>query len=67
MHRWQGIASRRLLEPLEIIVECHDADRHPLPPKCSNPFEAFQQTFEREIAVLRRAGIDTLSSFLISI
>ncbi len=64
VHRWQRIPGRRLLEPLEIVIECRDADDHPLPAERPNPFEAFQQTFEKETAVLRSAGIDTLDRLL---
>ena len=64
VHRWQGISGRRLLEPLEICVEIREEDDHPLPAERPDPFEAFQRTFEREIAVLRRAGIDTLDRLL---
>lgn len=64
VHRWQEIPGRRLLEPLEIMIECRDADDHPLPAERPNPFEVFQQSFEREIAVLRRAEIDTLERLL---
>jgi hypothetical protein len=62
--RMPGLAGRRLLDPLEIRVEVREADDHPLPAERPDPFKAFQQTFEREIAVLRRAGIETLDRLL---
>ena len=64
VHRWQGIPGRRLLEPLEICIEIRDEDDHPVAAERPDPFAAFARTFEREIAVLRRAGLDSLERLL---
>jgi hypothetical protein len=64
VHRSAGIPGRRLLEPLEISVQCGYEDDHPLPRSRFDPFEAFRDTFEMEVAVLRRAGIGKLEELL---
>lgn len=62
VHRWQGVSGRRLIEPLEICIEVREEEDHPLPVTLPDPFAAFRQVFDSEIAVLHRAGIDTVQA-----